>query len=179
MGNIRYKRQMFDLWNAGKLGFKLRTWDTPEEAVLSGVPLVGFRQIGTGGGGKFVMATAGQIVATAKDLASQGIKFQICEAAPDEKALCQGEVIRTIRGLEGYLTVGTKLRMRDAIAQGLLTPRTWLETEMILRANMWPSSREDLDCLLDTYPGHVVEFTCYNHRFEPGRNTIFWEVRNY
>lgn len=172
------KAKFFRAWNAGLLGFKLRTWDTPEEAVASGVPLVGFRQIGTGGGGKFVMATSPEIITVAAGLTQQGIRFQICEAAPDDRATIQGEVVRTERGLEGYLGQ-SKLRMRDAIAQGKLTPRGWLETELLLRQFMWPSSREDLNCLLDLYPGHVVEFTCYNHRFEPGRNTIFWEVRHY
>lgn len=177
---IRSKAQFFDLWNTGCLGFKLRAWDDPQAAVAAGVPLVGFRQIGTGGGGRFVMATRDHILETADQLTREGIRFMICEAAPDEQGTIQGEVCRTSRGLEGYLGMSTGLRMREAMARGLLTPRGYLETLALCRHFMSAPSFDDLEALFDLYPDSTVEFTCYgDHDFDRGRNTIFWEVRNY
>lgn len=175
------KAKFFTAWSAGLLGYKLRTWDTLAEfqAEPNKPPICGFRQLGTSGGGAFEMAHGTQAVEeTAAKWTALGRRYMICEAAPDEKATIQGEVVRTERGLEGYLG-SSKLRMRDAIAQGILQPRGWLETRMLIAQHMWPGSQEDLWCLLDSYPDHVIEFTCYDHRFEPGRNTIFWEVRKY
>jgi len=50
-----------------------------------------------------------------------------------------------------------------------------------LREFMNENSYEDLRVLLDTYPMHVIEFSCLNRCLgsHPNRNTIIWEVRNY
>jgi hypothetical protein len=177
---IRSKAEFFRLWNAGALGFKLRTWDTPEAAVASGVSLVGFRQVGTAGGGRFVMARRADIAAIAAQWRHDGIPYMICEAAPDEFGTLQGEVCRGTRGWEGLLGRCEGLRMRDAIARGLLRPVSGVAVLALLNACMSPPSRDDLDALFDLYPDATVEFTCYGeYNFERGRNTIFWEVRNY
>lgn len=175
---IRSKAEFFRLWEAGALGNKLRTWRDPVEAYRSGVPLVGFREMGKAGGGKFAMARRSEIARVAAQFPRP---FMVCEAAPDEKGTLQGEVCRTFRGLEGQLGLTSGLRMRDAIARGLLTPRGYLETRVLLERYMDPSSREDLDALFELYPDAAIEFTCYSCAVGslPGRNTLFWEVRNY
>lgn len=178
---ITTKSEFFDLWNKGVLGFKLRTWETPEDAVAAGVPLVGFRQLGVAGGGKFEMTDLAGIHATASRWRSAGLRFMICEAAPDDKGTIQGEVCRGLRGWEGFLgpVVGGR-RMRQSIADGHITARTSAETRFLLRTYLSPASLDDLDALLDLYPDATVELTAYgDHDFERGRNTIFWEVRNY
>lgn len=179
---IKTKSQFFDLWNAGVLGYKLRTWNSIEEfqADAKQPAVVGFRQIGAAGGGAFAVGPASQAAATAAEWKGLGRRYMICEAAPDEKGTIQGEVCRTERGLQGYLGLSTGLRMRDAMARGLLTPRGYAETMALCRHYMSPSSFDDLEALLDLYPDATVEFTCYgDHNFDRGRNTIFWEVRNY
>lgn len=178
---ITSKPEFFRLWNAGVLGFKLRTWEDPKVAVASGVPLVGFRQLGVAGGGAFEMCTGAQILDVASRWTAEGRRFMVCEAAPDERGTIQGEVCRTFRGWEGLLgpVVGGR-RMRDSIRDGHLIPRGNLETRALLRAYLSPASLDDLDALLDLYPDATVELTAYgDHDFDRGRNTIFWEVRNY
>jgi hypothetical protein len=71
--------------------------------------------------------------------------------------------------------------MRQSIARGLHQHRGYLETRMLLARYMDPSSRDDLDALLDLYPDASIEFTCFsvNVGVFPARNTIFWETRDY
>lgn len=178
---IKTKTEFFDLWNKGALGFKLRTWDDPKLAVASGVPLVGFRQLGISGGGKFEMCKGSEILAVASRWTAEGLRFMVCEAAPDEKGTIQGEVCRGLRGWEGFLgPVVDGRRMRDSIRDGHIRPRSAAETLVLLNTFLSPASRDDLDALLDLYPDATVELTAYgDHDFERGRNTIFWEVRNY
>lgn len=179
---IRTKAEFFRLWNDGLLGYKLRTWDTLDayREASNRPSIVAFRQIGVAGGGAFAICeNLTAVEQTAAEWTAAGRKFMICEAAPDEKATIQGEVCRTTKGLEGFLGA-SKLRMRDAIARGILKPRTPVETKVLLDTYMSPPSRDDLDALLELYPDATIEFTCYGgHNFERGRNTIFWEVRNY
>lgn len=178
---IDSKQEFFRLWNAGALGFKLRTWERPEDAVAAGVPLVGFRQLGASGGGAFEMCSLAQILSVAARWTAAGRHFMVCEAAPDERGTIQGEVCRTFRGWEGLLgpVVGGR-RMRDSIRDGHLTPRTGASVVALLNIYLSPASRDDLDAILDLYPDATVELTAYgDHDFERGRNTIFWEVRNY
>lgn len=178
---ITTKTEFFDLWNKGVLGFKLRTWESPEDALSSGVPSVGFRQLGVAGGGKFEIADPATILATASRWRSAGLRFMICESAPDERGTIQGEVCRGLGGWAGFLgPVVAGRRMRDSIRDGHITPRTPAETRFLLRTYLSPASLDDLDALLDLYPDATVELTAYgDHDFGRGRNTIFWEVRNY
>jgi len=178
---IRTKQHFYRLWEAGQLGNKLRTWRDPAEAYRSGCPLVGFREVGAAGGGRFQMAAREEIVPTAHDWRMDGRRFMICEAAPDHRATVQGEVVEMVPlGLVGVLGYSNGLRMRDAIARGLLVHRTRLETKLILDRYMDEGSRRELDRLIERYPGAAVEFTCYDLPVgEQNLNTIFWEVRHY
>lgn len=182
MAEIRSKAEFFRLWSTGMLGYKLRTWNSLAEfqAERNRPPVVGLRQVGAAGGGAFWVGPASQAFTTAEDWSSIGRRYVICEAAPDEKGTLQGEVCRTFRGLEGLLGYSRGLRMREALARGLLVPRSPVEIQVLLHSYMSAPSRDDLDALLDLYPDATVEFTCYgDHNFDRGRNTIFWEVRNY
>jgi hypothetical protein len=179
---IRTKREFFRLWEAGALGNKLRTWRTASDAIKSGVPIVGFRAIGKTGAGAFEMTDAAGILAVATRWGATGRNYMICEAAPDERGLIQGEICRLADGYHGLIgpVVGGR-RMRDSIRDGHLKPCSGLAAIDYARRHMDPSSQDDLDALLDLYPGATVEFTCYSVLLGhlPGRNTLFWEVRNY
>jgi len=71
--------------------------------------------------------------------------------------------------------------MRITMANGWHQHRGPLETKMLLRRFVDPSSRDDIDALFDTYPDATIEFTSFscNTGVLPRRNTIIWEVRNY
>jgi hypothetical protein len=71
--------------------------------------------------------------------------------------------------------------MRVTMANDWHHHRSYLQTRLILQELMDPSSRDDLDTLLEMYPDSAIEFSCFevNTGMFPRRNTIFWEVRNY
>lgn len=180
---IRSKREFFDLWRAGVLGNRTPLYSTLDEAFASGERQIGFREIGKGGGGAWARSKdrleARCIYAM---WVAQGRKFIMDSNVPNERSTLQGEVCRTFRGLEGYLAVGYGLPpMRISMAQGLLKPVTAATILVLTRKYMDPSSQEDLDALLELYPEATIEFTCFDCDVGniPGRNTLFWEVRNY
>lgn len=183
---IRSKKEFYKLWEDGVLGNKLRTWRDPVAAQASGVSLVGFRYADPKGGGApwWGICKGTDIVTRFAEIVATGFDARylvVCEAAPDDRGTIQGEVCRTYLGLRGYLGLTTGLRMRDAMAAGLLKNYGGAAVNVLLDRYMDPSSRDDLDQIMDRYPDATVEFTCYAVQVGafPHRNTIFWEVRNY
>lgn len=176
---IESKAEFFRLWNLGVLGHKLLTWTDPKEALASDAPIIGVRQVGAAGGGRLDIVPKAEIPGILRSWTNEGLKYVLCEAAPDELGTLQGETCRTFRGWEGTMGLSRGLRMREAMKAGLLLPRSPAVTRFLLRTYLSPASLDDLDAILDLYPDSVVEFTCYDLDFGRGRNTIFWEVRNY
>jgi hypothetical protein len=185
---IRNKAEFFRLWEAGVLGNRTRLWRDPEEAYHWGreqgrglaLPKIGFREIGKTGGGAWEKVPWSSVLLTAFRWQKLGRKFIMDDGAPDDKRTLSGEVCRTYRGLEGSLGV-FQIPMREAMAKGLLLPRSGSTILALLDRFMDPSSIADLHALLDLYPDAAVEFSCFtvNVGIFPGRNTIFWETRNY
>ena len=179
---ITSKAEFYRLWNAGALGYKLRTWDSIEafRDEPDQPPIVGLRQIGAAGGGAFWVGSTSEVWGQISDWQAANRKYTICEAAPDELGTLQGEVCRPAHvGWAGTMGLSRGLRMREAIAKGLLTPRSPAATRFLLKEYLSPASLDDLDAIFDLYPNATVEFTCYELNLDRGRNTIFWEVRNY
>lgn len=178
---ITSKAQFFRLWKAGVLGNRTNLWERPEDAVASRAPLIGFREIGKSGGGSWTRVSRDQVYETAQQWRRLGRKFICDDGAPDESRVLQGEICRTIRGLEGFLDVGGRLPMRQAIAAGHMRPCTGATILALLDKFMDPSSRDDLFDLLDLYPDATIEFSCFTVDVGvfPNRATMFWEVRNY
>jgi hypothetical protein len=52
---------------------------------------------------------------------------------------------------------------------------------LVVRQRADENSYNDIQDLFDRYPGHVIEFSCFNRCIGtfPGRNTVVWEVRAY
>lgn len=83
----------------------------------------------------------------------------------------------------GWLVWGTfdrELKWRAAMAS---TAREWtgVAAKVLLRELLSPGSLDDLETVLDRFPGHIVEMTILDRcrgRF-PGRNAVVWEVRDY
>ena len=101
------------------------------------------------------------------------------QSMPDNFLSIQGEVIDYIHGFELTYTLIKKpmnigLMEETKFARGLTA-------KIILRSRMDSSSFEDLLALFEIYPESAVEFSTYETFVGdiPGRNTVFWEVRNY
>ncbi len=185
---IESKHKFFELWMDGVLGNRTRLWKDPhkalEDARKFGIKEIGFREVrraGTVGAGKWEKVPREEILCAAARWVSEGRRFLLDDGCPNDKMTLQGEVCRTYQGLQGFLDIGSKLPMRPAMAAGKLTPRSPLETMILIRQFMDPSSQDDLWVLLDRYPDAAIEFCCFsvNVGIFPNRNTILWEVRNY
>jgi len=134
------------------------------------------------GGGKWELAERNSAQFVAHEWDARGIKYVMDSSVPNEHSVMQGEICRTIRGLESFLVVGQALPpMRITMSTGRHQSYGGVATLYLLDKYMDPSSRDDLDMLLELYPDATIEFTCFDIDVGtfPGRNTIFWEVRNY
>lgn len=179
---ITSKHQFFELWKAGVLGNRTQLWTDPEDAYASMVPEIGFREIGKAGGGAWEKVKREDVFRTANMWTALGRKFIMDDGAPNHRSTMQGEVCRTVRGLESFLAVGYGLPpMRQSIAAGLHRSYGYVETMVLLDRYMDPSSRDDLNMLLELYPEATVELSCFDVQVGniPGRQVMFWEVRDY
>jgi hypothetical protein len=70
--------------------------------------------------------------------------------------------------------------MRDALKEESHEAHG-LKAKMLLEHYLDAPSYNWLLGLLEWYPDHVVEFSCYGKKWGtvPGFNTIYWEVRKY
>lgn len=102
------------------------------------------------------------------------------ESAPHNCICLQGEVIDSDISPGIVLTYST---IKDHMRAAMVSPKTahGLKAINLLKANLTPSSYDDMRELLELYPGHVVEFTSFDHPIGEfkGRNTVIWEVRRY
>lgn len=179
---IDSKAEFFELWKAGVLGNRTRLWTNPTEAYFSSAQMVGFRELGKAGGGAWEKVPRAEVPNTARRWKTLGRKFIMDDTAPSSLAMLQGEVCRTFRGLESFLAVGPNIPpMRQSMKLGLHSSYGYVETKVLLDRYMDPSSRDDLDMLLELYPEATVEFTAFSVDVGifPGRNTLVWETRNY
>jgi hypothetical protein len=168
---IRTKREFYRLWRAGVLGNRPRTWATSFDLAMSGwtQPVV-VRSLRPGGS---------TVYGVAVEIATRLSEATFNEMLDDSKLAIQGEVLRDVGGLAlTYSTV--KLPMKLALAERTEHAHG-LAAKLILDHFLCPSSRDDLDALLDLYDGAVVEFGAYSCNLgdQPHRNTLFWECRNY
>jgi hypothetical protein len=182
---IENKRQAYALYNQGKFGNKLRTWDSVKDFVYSGHTLpVSMRYKGTGGAWFAYNVPAKEVADRAKQWIREGadpLRIVVNESAPDERLVMQGELILTWRGL-CLLAHWEKVKMRVAISQ--CTERneiTGVRAYGILKHLCTGPSYDDLMLLLEQYPDSAIEFSIYEMCLGscPGRNTLIWEVRNY
>jgi hypothetical protein len=180
---IRNKREFYRLWEAGELGNRTLLWHDVRD-IPQHIRKVGFRQIGikSGGAGAWTLVERKDAEATAAEWKSAGRNFIMDGSVPNEYSILQGEVCRTELGLQSFLAIGYGLPpMRRSMAAGLHSHRGYLATKLLLDSYLDPSSRDDLDLLLERYPDAAIEFTVFDVRVGvfPHRNTIFWETRNY
>lgn len=106
-------------------------------------------------------------------------QLYISAMAPTERTVAQGEVLNSEQGLTLRFS-RVKKPMREALAEEERTVvglRAYFFLQTFCNAKSW----EWLKVLLERYPDHVVEFSCYEVCWgtEPGYNTVYWEVRRY
>lgn len=183
--SILTKTENYRLWQSNAFGNKLRAWRTYEDWEASNFAgLVVLRQLAEGGGGKCIYnLKPDQVPWAFVQCVVCGVDpstIMINEAAPDHHVLLQGE-LWTGGEREGYFIHSwAKAQMRPALAQQQ-TISYGLQTRMLLRSTMTPSSYADLEVLIERYPDHAIEVSIYEHCLGdiPGRNSLVWEVRKY
>lgn len=107
--------------------------------------------------------------------------WYIAEMAPHHAGTLQGEfVVEPLFQVPYLLYTFEKLPMRDALRASRYEA-TGIMAVSLLKANMCANSYDWMQTLLERYPGHVIEFSCFNRPLGtlPGFNTLFWEVRNF
>jgi hypothetical protein len=181
---IPSKSEFFRLWELGVLGNRTLLWRSLEDALASGVPKIGFRLTArsAGGSGAWELGTREQAPEIFARWKAAGRDFIMDGSVPNDRSIMQGEVCRGLHGLASYCATGHGLPpMRQTMAAGLHQHRGYLETKLLLDRYMDPSSRDDLEMLLELYPDATVELACFDIQTGvfPNRNTIFWEVRDY
>lgn len=119
-----------------------------------------------------------------KDLEKLGADrryMKFSESLDDNDIVLSGIISRSEEYYDLYFT-HEKISLRKAEGvKGLMQFATGLFAHGMLRAFLCWSSYEDLQSIFDLFPDSIVEFTVYKRDVGtlPGRNTIFWEVRNF
>ena len=131
----------------------------------------------------YILDHIGDLIAAghANDIDLTMKDFYFNESAPDIDLTIQGEYVFD-RIEESVLFYSTDQgKMRDCLARSGKTLMGYGPIRKILRTYMNDESFSEWVRLKHEYPAAVIEFSCYSRELGslPGRNTIFWEVRNY
>lgn len=181
---IRSKQEFYTLWETGCLGNRTQIFHCLEDAIM-GTPdgMIGFREVGRAGGGKWQRSQDHLEAAVIfMQWRCEQRRFIMDDGVPNHRSTMQGEINRGIDGLYGYIAIGHGLPpMRVSMAQGLHEHFYRVQVRALMQRYMDPASQDDVDALLELYPKATIEFTCFDVCVGniPGRNTMFWEVRNY
>lgn len=180
--SLDHKQSFFQLYQWGRLGNTLRTWDRLDDCP-SDILLMA-RHMGALGGGVCISNLyREQMRRKAARLGLDLTKIRFNECAPDAHATLQGEVYEGPRGLELFAYerehqhAGKVWRMRDVLPRA--TQHHGMTAQHLLLRHLSPASYDDVRELLALFQGHVVEFAAYSRKvgWSIGRNTIIWEVR--
>jgi hypothetical protein len=178
---IDTKQKMFAAMDRGSFGNHLQSWTWREWLQSQHVGPAVIRYMEPGSGFYAEANDYQDVINHVSSMLCRGAKrglIRISEMAPDDWLLIQGEV-SDIDGLFTFRHSSKKSRMRDAM-KCCADHAYGLKAKNLLRSSMDASSYEDLQVLLDRYPGHVVELSVYARTVGLlKRNTLFWEARAY
>lgn len=183
---VTNKARMYRLLAAGAFGNTVPQFFSVHEWRLSGqadrYPLWGVRTL-TPGGPCRLYCPADEVADTVASRLFQKHRVNIsCMVDAVCTVTAFIEVMESETGLLVYAVehpgAGTSWRHampRDGVQTGGLRAR------MLLRRHLNADSLDDLESLLEKYPGHVVELSALEECFGtvPGRNAVVWEVRRY
>jgi len=101
------------------------------------------------------------------------------QSMPDQHLTIQGEIsVVDFNTCLRYTTVAEPMKRALKKETKHIQGR---EADRLLRANLFPTSLDDISTIQEMFPKAAIEFSSY--RFPvgefPGRNTIIWEVRDY
>lgn len=165
------------------LGNRLQYWERAEDIPSDFSGLVMVRALTSKDhGGASPVLTPAQVRARSWNPK----EFRFNECAPDDRATLQGYV----RNFSGTLHLDAWIRKpgkRYAKGYRMKEVLRWfrhyedLQARLILKEHLCLADFEDLEQMLFLFPAHVVELTAYSCDvgWARGRNTIFWELRNY
>ena len=169
-------------YEKGEFGNQAPTWNTIQEFLESDYfGLVHIRNR-VKGGPTWYNIDVREIYRVWNKILNTGIKPQelyISGMASHERGTIQGEVCQSSNFLD-LTYCSARLPMRIAL-QEKATYVNGLEAVGLLKKHMNANSYGWFCDLLETYPEHVVEFSCFevNWGTIPGHNTVFWECRKY
>jgi hypothetical protein len=182
--SVNTKQQSYLLYLKGILGNKPLTWNSLDEIAKSGWKgLVCIRsKKGIARGKTEYNRTYEEAKQIVKQWISEGIRKEditFNQSMPDESLVIQGEIMRLSGGL--YLHGSfVKKPMNQALAEKSFDVQG-SAVLYLLNKHLFAQSLVDLYHLLDQFPDNAIEFSTYSIHVGdlPGRNTVFWEVRNY
>jgi hypothetical protein len=167
-------------YQAGEFGNRAPTWDTVKEFKRSGyVGLVHIRNR-VAGGPTWYDVQSKDVEQRVAELEREGhSQLYLSGMAPTHLTKIQGEVQRSITHLDLFYSTVPK-PMRAALVEGGRSA-SGVMARLLLNSYADQASYEWIDCLLNRYPEHVVEFSVYSVYWGtiPRRNTVIWEVRKY
>lgn len=201
------KARFREMWLAGKFGNKPRHWQSYQEIIDAGYTgNVSFRIHTPDSKHTRYGVPVSCIPVTLDELTAAGVdpeQVWFNESAPDDRLVLQGEYFDGQIGpmlFDRCLDYSrAKTQMKTAMRLPLVpdepdwmrkiseycdlirSQTTGLQTEMLLKSVMNENSWEDFNELRLLYPGHIIEFSVYDHCVGdcPHRNTLIWEVRLY
>jgi len=174
---------MFELYQNGAFGNKLRTWDNIHEFYASDYQgLVTLRyKGGVAGGLAYYEIPRWDLPRIIDELRNKGTNVNLItvnESAPDSRLTIQGEIQQDEYGLSVFWS-DKKAKMRVALQEGKQT--RGIRAHFLLQKYLSPASYDDVNELSECYFGAVIEFSAYEMNLGcfRGRNTIIWECRHY
>jgi hypothetical protein len=181
---ILTKRESTDGYKNGRFGNHLRQWDTPDEALNHNWDEVGIRYRGKGSNGPVVPCTPKYLRDEwTRLVVLEGYRpsdLYLSERCPDDKLTFQGEICEAphVGGYALHYSL-EKTIQRMALRMPTSVHERGPRVKLLCKQFMDADSYDDLLTLLDLYPLHTIEFSCFSVRLgNLRRNTIFWEVRN-
>jgi len=182
---VRSKEEFYVLYEAGVFGNKALTWNSYEDLKNSGWNGNVCLRSGRGVDRKRVdyNVKLEDVQKTIKSWEKDGrleSEIRYNQSMPDEHLVLQGEVIDAVGGFSlAYTTI--KKPMIEAFEEQRVEIKGF-NAKRILRTSMTGSSYSDLEDIFDLFPTAAIEFSTYNigvGENPSGRNTVFWEVRDY
>ena len=180
------KSECYLLYEAGIFGNKALTWKSYDEIIKSGWRDGVCMRSKKGVARKEVrynlkLEEVPEHIRQFRELGIAENMIGFNQSMPDEKLIIQGEVMYH-NGLFWLLYSNVKKPMNRALAEKSEEVNGRCAQKTLIR-NMNFDSYADLEKLLETFPTSVVEFSTYSipvgNRAITGRDTVFWEVRNY
>lgn len=163
---ITTKEKMYQLLQCGDLGNTVKIWNSFTElrdSEFTGRVRIRFRQTSIN---KVLKVSTENLVQWLDSLSLKGVDYDkdliFYEAPRDESLLLQGEVMRVPGGL--YLRYNFQQEHMKLAFEKENKHSIGIKSEIILRDRCSPKCVDQLNYLLDTYSGHIVEFASYCER---------------